>query len=191
MLTYIYFHEKSLSTRATRVGAAFTRLCALNLYFLFIYLFWKDNSSGIIIQSCTVCAPRRRSWWGWGFASGQHCEWHLLVRGKCILLHSAEALLHLHVNQAVGLIPKAPLTPARFDSFIRFSRRRKSDTCPSSHSLILVPEKQQFTLSVNCCCHPELSCLSTEAACHWQYLAPDLSCCSDIGVDWLALKVGV
>lgn len=47
---------------AAGVGAALSRPRVLLLYFLF----WTDNSSGIIIQSCTVGAARSR--WGWGFA---------------------------------------------------------------------------------------------------------------------------
>lgn len=179
---------------AAGVGATLTRLCALKLYF-FIYLFQKDNSSGIIIQSCTVCAPTRRSWWGRGFASGRHYEWHLLVREKCILLHSAEALLHLHVNQAVGLIPKAPLAPAWFDSFITFIRRRKSDTCPSERSLIQVPEKQAGTVYSQCELLRPSGVVSLmhggKVSLRVFSAGSHCSCCSAVGVDWLSPKVGV
>lgn len=57
--------ERLSVAAAAGVGAALSRPRALQVYFLFFYSFWTDNSSGIIIQSCTIGAPRRSRW---GFA---------------------------------------------------------------------------------------------------------------------------
>lgn len=58
--------------------------------------FQKDNSIGIVIQSCTICALKK------GFEWSSH-DWVAPVCQRVaakILLHSEKAVLHLHANQA-------------------------------------------------------------------------------------------
>lgn len=103
--TDMFIFSREIIINSSRVGLAWRQLlqleqrshgcvhltCMLNLF-----IFWRITAAESLFS---VLLYREG---GAGRASDLHYEWHLLVREKYVWLHSAEALLHLPVNQAVG-----------------------------------------------------------------------------------------